>query len=115
MTAGRSCQACAADDCGHCPKRATVPGMPGFVAEGCCCGRTERWDRTPQRAAKRGSRHEQPAGVGHAQLRPALLGWQWRISFHGQVFCPWVFQLGPQAAARRAVGAHHPTRIEVLP
>jgi hypothetical protein len=67
------------------------------------------------RRGRKGGRDEAPACAGHAQLRPVLGGWQWRISFHGQVFGPWVFVLGSRGRARAAAGRHHPARIEVLP
>jgi len=57
---------------------------------------------------------EPPAMARHVQVRPAFLGWQWRVSVKGEVFSPWMFALS-RRRAERAYSRHRPEMVEDLP
>jgi hypothetical protein len=56
-----------------------------------------------------------PAGPGHGQLRPVLLGWQFRISVMDRMraeWGPWMFALGPRRRALARLERLDPIWIE---
>jgi len=57
---------------------------------------------------------EKPTGPRHVQVRPAFLGWQWRVSVKGEVFGFWTFAL-TRRRAERAWNRHRPELVEDLP
>jgi hypothetical protein len=53
-----------------------------------------------------------PTCRGHGQLRPALLGWQYRISWSALEWSPWWFAFGRRARALAFLERFHPVWIE---
>jgi hypothetical protein len=55
-----------------------------------------------------------PSCSGQGQLRPALAGWQYRISIEGRVWGPWGFAFGRRERALARLERLRPIWIEEL-